>query len=137
MTEKKDWNKAIIEEFRANEGKVGGHFQNSTLLLLHTVGAKSGEKRINPMMTVQDGERYIVIASKGGAPTHPAWYHNLVANPDVTVEVGDEVFEALATVSEEPERSKLFAKMVAISSAFADYERNTDRVIPAVIITRK
>ncbi len=137
MSETKDWNQAIIEEFRANEGKVGGHFQDSTLLLLHTVGAKSGQKRIHPMMYLKDGDQYLVIASKSGAPSNPAWYHNLVANPDVTVEVGSEVFEGKATVTEEPDRSKLFAKMVAANPGFGDYEKMTDRVIPAVLLTRK
>ena len=137
MSEKNDWNQKVIEEFRANEGKVGGRFENATLLLLNTIAAKSGEKRINPMMTVKDGEGFIVVASNGGAPTHPAWYHNLVANPDVTVEVGTEVFDAVATVSEEPERSRLFAKMVAISPFFAEYEQKTDRVIPVILVNRK
>ena len=137
MTQVKNRNQAIIEEFRENKGKVGGHFQNYTLLLLHTIGAKSGNKRINPMMTRIDGDRFFVVASKGGAHTNPAWYHNAVANPDVTVEFGDEVFEALASVAEEPERGQLYAKMVELSSAFSEYERGTDRVIPVIILTRK
>jgi len=85
-----DRNKNIIEEFRANDGKVGGNFAGRTLLLLHTTGAKSGQERINPVAYVKDGDRFVIIASKGGAPTNPAWYYNIVANPRVTVEVGTE-----------------------------------------------
>jgi len=90
MSDPNDWNKQIIEEFRANDGKVGGHFENMTLLLLHTTGVKSGQPRLNPVAYVKDGDQYVIMASKGGAPTHPDWYYNLVANPQVTVEVGSE-----------------------------------------------
>ena len=129
-----DWNKAIIEEFRANGGQVGGHFAGKTLLLLHTTGAKSGQERVNPLACVRDGDRLVVIASKGGAPTNPDWYYNVVANPLVTVEVGTEQFQAQATVAEEPERSRLYSQMVAVMPGFADYERNTTRKIPVVIL---
>ncbi len=91
-----DRNKAVIDEFRANEGKIGGHFEEMTLLLLHTKGAKSGEPRLNPVAYLAESEKYIIIASKGGAPTNPAWYHNIVAYPEVTVEVGAEKFQAHA-----------------------------------------
>ena len=132
-----DWNKSIIEEFRANAGKVGGHFASQTLLLLHTKGAKSGLERINPVVTYADGDRYIIIASKGGAPTDPDWYKNLVANPDVEVEIGTERFPAVASVAAEPERTQLYEKMEAINSGFTGYKSKTDRVIPVITLTRK
>ncbi|KAA3642822.1 MAG: nitroreductase family deazaflavin-dependent oxidoreductase [Chloroflexi bacterium] len=132
-----DWNVKIIKEFRENDGKVGGHFANATLALLHTTGAKSGEERINPLMCIIDGDRYVVVASKGGADTHPDWYYNVLANPNVTVEYGTETFEALATPAEEPERTELYTKVEAVASAFTDYKNGTDRVIPVVILERK
>jgi deazaflavin-dependent oxidoreductase (nitroreductase family) len=136
VTARVNWNEAIIEEFRANGGQVGGHFAGRPLLLLHTLGAKSGQERLKPLATVKDGDHYLVIASKGGAPTNPAWYYNLVANPEVTVEVGMETFRARARpVTEEPERSALYAKMVAVHPGFADYERRTTRKIPVVVLT--
>ncbi len=129
-------NLGIIQEFRANGGKVGGPFEGRSLLLLHTVGAKSGEARINPVACIRDGERLVVIASKGGAPTNPDWYHNLLAQPRVTVETGSEQFQAEASVAVEPERTRLFAKMVAMMPGFADYQQKTKRVIPVIILTR-
>jgi len=131
-----DMNKRIIEEFRANEGKVGGFFENITLLLLHTVGAKSGEQRLNPTAYINDGERLVIAASKGGADTNPDWYYNLVANPDVTVEVGTEKFPARAEITPEPERTELYGKLKSIYPGFGDYETKTTRVIPVVTITR-
>jgi deazaflavin-dependent oxidoreductase (nitroreductase family) len=131
-----DWNKKIIEEFRANGGKVGGHFANRSLLLLHTTGAKSGKERINPVATFEDGDKLVVVASKGGAPSNPDWYYNLVANPVVGVEYGTEQFRAQATVSSEPERTELFKKMVNEFAGFADYEKRTTRVIPVITLTR-
>ncbi|MCB9422277.1 MAG: nitroreductase family deazaflavin-dependent oxidoreductase [Ardenticatenaceae bacterium] len=131
-----DWNKQVIEEFRANEGKVGGHFANMKLLLLHTTGAKSGLPRINPVACMADGNRYVIIASKGGAPTHPDWYHNLIANPQVNVEVGAEQFPALATAAEEPERTELYDKMAAIYPVFDEYRKKTTRKIPLIILNR-
>ena len=111
MSEMVDWNKQVIDEFRANGGKVGGHFLYMNLLLLHTTGAKSGLPRVNPLVYLSDEGRWIVIASKGGAHSHPDWYYNLVSNPQVKVEVGTDEFYATASVAEEPERSELFAKM--------------------------
>ncbi|MFZ0545643.1 MAG: nitroreductase/quinone reductase family protein [Candidatus Promineifilaceae bacterium] len=131
-----EWNNKIIEEFRANEGKVNSHFANTTLLLLHTTGAKSGKERINPLATIEDNGRFIVIASKGGAPTNPDWYYNLVANPEVEVEYGTETFKAEATVAEEPERSQLYRKMAVVNSGFAEYEKKTERVIPVIVLSR-
>ena len=136
MNDVKDWNKKVIEEFRANDGKVGGSFVNMTLLLLHTTGAKSGLRRENPVAYMADGERLVIIASKAGAPTNPAWYYNLVANPEVSVEVGTEQFQALATITQEPERTELFEKMATLYPGFAEYPRKTTRIIPVVTITR-
>src|SRR5512139_1160415 len=112
MNNPNNWNQTIIDEFRANSGKVGGPFAGKTLLLLHTIGAKSGQERINPVAYVPDGDRLVIIASKGGAPTNPDWYYNIVANPLVTVEVGTEKFHVRATVSAEPERTRLYNQMI-------------------------
>ena len=137
MSNANEWNKKIIEEFRANDGKVGGQFANSSLLLLHTTGAKSGLPRINPVAYTTDGDRYVIIASKGGAPTNPDWYYNLVANPKVKVEVGTEQFQARATVPAELERIQLYDKMATVYPGFADYQRKTSRTIPVVVLTRQ
>ncbi len=136
MTETKDWNKAVIEEFRANEGKVGGQFENISLLILHTTGAKSGLPRVNPVAYVADGDKLVIIASKAGAPTNPAWYYNVVANPEVNVELGTEQFPVQATVTSEPERSELYDKVAALYPGFTEYQRNTKRVIPVITLTR-
>ena len=136
MSNQVDWNKAIIEEFRANAGKVGGPFAGRTLLLLHTVGAKSGQERINPVACVSDGDRLVIIASKGGAPTNPDWYHNILAHPLVTVEIGTEKFQAQAAAAPEPERTRLFNKMAEVAPGFAAYQQKTTRVIPVIILTR-
>ncbi len=136
MSELNDRNKKIIEEFRANGGKVGGAFEGKMLLLLHTQGAKSKQERINPVACIRDGERLAVIASKGGAPTHPDWYYNVVANPHVTVEVGTEKFQAHATVAQEPERTRLYEEMVKVMPGFDDYRKKTTRVIPVIVLTR-
>ena len=135
MSDVNNWNKKVIEEFRANDGKVGGNFEGKTLLLLHTTGAKSQQERINPVACIKDGDRLAVIASKGGAPTHPDWYYNIVANPQVTVEVGAENFQAFASVAEEPERTRLYNQMVEVMPGFDDYRRNTTRVIPVIVLT--
>lgn len=135
MSDVNNWNKKVIEEFRANEGRVGGNFEGKTLLLLHTMGAKSQQERINPVACIKDGDRLAVIASKGGAPTHPDWYFNIVANPQVTVEVGAENFQAFASVAEEPERTRLYNQMVEVMPGFDDYRRNTTRVIPVIVLT--
>lgn len=131
-----DWNNQIINEFRANEGKVGGNFEGADLLLLHTTGAKSGLERINPVRYLVDDGRYVIIASKAGAPNNPDWYHNLIANPEVSVEVGTEQVQVLATVAPEPERTRLYEKMEALSSAFTDYKNKTTRTIPVITLTR-
>jgi deazaflavin-dependent oxidoreductase (nitroreductase family) len=137
MSDANEWNKAIIEEFRANEGKVGGMFENTPLLLLHTTGAKSGQPRINPVAYMADGEWLIVFASKAGAPTNPDWYYNLVANPEVSVEVRTEQFQAQATVATEPEHTKLYEQMAAVNPIFTEYQQKAvPRIIPVIILTR-
>ncbi len=136
MPEVNERNRKIIDEFRTNGGKVGGSFEGKTLLLLHTTGAKSKQERINPVAYVRDGERFVVIASKGGAPVHPDWYFNIVANPELTVEVGTEKFKVHATIAKEPERTRLYSKMVEMMPGFDDYRRKTTRVIPAIVLTK-
>ncbi len=132
-----DFNQAVIDEFRANDGKVGGYFAGANMLLLHTIGAKSGQPRTNPMVYVPDGDRIVVIASKGGDDSNPDWYYNMLANPTITVELGKEKFQARAiAVTDEPERSRLYAKMVEHRSGFAEYEQKTTRKIPAVVLER-
>jgi|SRR5688572_8118772 len=132
-----DWNKAIIDEFRANEGKVGGHFAGKPMLLLHTRGAKTGLERVSPVMTFVEGERYVIVASKGGAPADPDWYRNILANPDVEVEFGTERFPAVAAVTTEPERTRLYEQMESMNPGFADYKSKTTRVIPVLTLTRQ
>ena len=136
MTGLGDWNAKIIEEFRTNEGKVGGPFEGAPILLLHTRGARSGEERINPMMYLADGDRLVVFASKGGAPTNPDWYHNLVANPDVEVEVGTERLPMRAVIPEGEEHDRLYAEQSKRYPQFAEYQKGTDRTIPVVILER-
>jgi deazaflavin-dependent oxidoreductase (nitroreductase family) len=131
-----DHNRKIIEEFRANDGKVGGYFANQPLLLLHTTGAKSGKERVNPAAAFKDDGKLFIIASKGGAPTNPAWYYNLMANPVVDVEYGTETFQARATVTAEPERTKLYQKAAAKNAGFAGYKEKTTRVIPVITLSR-
>jgi deazaflavin-dependent oxidoreductase (nitroreductase family) len=137
MSNQNDRNMAIIKEFRENAGKVGGPFEGRTLLILHTIGAKSGQERINPVAYVTDGDRFVIIASKGGAPTNPDWYYNLVANPQVTVEVGVEQFTARASISTEPERTRLYSKMVEMMPGFAEYQKKTTRMIPVITLSRE
>ena len=132
MSDMTDWNRKIIEEFRANEGRVGGQFAGAPLLLLHTTGARSGQERVNPMMYLDlDGRRF-VFASKAGADTHPDWYHNLVAHPAVTVEVGAESYEATAKPLAAEDRDRVFAEQARRYSGFAEYQEKTSRVIPVV-----
>jgi deazaflavin-dependent oxidoreductase (nitroreductase family) len=131
-----DWNEQIIKEFRANEGKVGGYFKDNRLLLLHTTGAKSGKERVNPLVTIEDGQRLVVIASKGGAPSHPDWYYNLKANPQVTVEYGTETFSARAEIAAEPERTELYGKMEEAFANFTEYKQKAGRVIPVITLVR-
>jgi deazaflavin-dependent oxidoreductase (nitroreductase family) len=130
-----DWNTEVIEQFRANDGNMtSGPFKGAALLLLGTTGAKSAQRRTNPLVYTRDGDRFVVIASKGGAPTSPDWFHNLVANPDVTVEVGADRFPARAIVTEGGERDRLFAAQAAKMPNFAEYQRKTTRRLPVVVL---
>ncbi len=131
-----DWNASIIKEFRANAGHVGGSFEGAPVLLLHTTGAKTGAERVNPMMYLNEDGRIYVFASKAGAPSHPDWYHNLVANHQVSVELGAERFDAVATVISGPERERLYALQASRFPGFADYQAKTTRVIPVVELVR-
>jgi deazaflavin-dependent oxidoreductase (nitroreductase family) len=132
-----DWNQRIVEEFRANEGRVGGPFEGRPILLLHHRGAKTGTERVNPL-AYQDlgGGAVAVFGSKGGAPTNPDWYHNLRANPRARVEIGTETFDVLARVAGGEERERIWEKQKRDMPGFADYERNTTREIPVVILER-
>jgi len=130
-------NRDVIEQFRANAGEIKeGIFKGSPIVLLTTKGAKSGATYTTPLVHTRDRDRYVVIASKGGAPTNPAWYHNLVANPIVTIEVGPEHFKARATVAQGEERDRLFNAQAALMPGFAEYQRNTTRRIPVVVLER-
>ena len=131
------FNEKIIAEFRANDGVVGAPFEGVPLLLLGNVGAKSGAHRVNPLAYTTDGDDLIIIASFAGADKHPPWYHNLLANPEVTVEVGIDKFTALASVVEEPDRTRLYTQMENQMSAFTGYREKTDRVIPVLRLTRR
>ena len=130
-----DFYAQIIEEFRANEGRVGGMFEGSTLLLLHHTGAKSGKSRSNPLGYLSDEGRYVVFASKAGAPTNPDWYHNLKAHPNVTIEVGTDTIEVVASEATGDERDRLYRTQADRVPQFADYEKQTDRVIPVIVLT--
>ena len=131
-----DYNTKIIDEFRANAGRVGGSWEGRDLLLLTTTGRKSGRPHTAPMVFTRDGERLLVYASKGGAPAHPDWYFNLVADPYVVVEVGPDRYDAIATPLEGEERDREFAAQVARNPVFGEYEQKTTRVIPVVALTR-
>jgi deazaflavin-dependent oxidoreductase (nitroreductase family) len=133
-----DWNKHVIEEFRSNEGKVSGGFEGAPILLLTTTGAKSGLKRTNPMMYLQADEpgTVYVFASKAGAPTNPDWYHNLLANPSVTVELGTEKFEATASPVAGEQRDTIYSEQASRYPGFAEYQEKTSRLIPVVALRR-
>jgi deazaflavin-dependent oxidoreductase (nitroreductase family) len=134
-TSPQDFNAQIIEEFRANQGVVGGPFEGATLLLLHHVGARSGTDRVNPLVYNRDGDRYVVFASKAGAPTNPDWYHNLKANPNITIEVGTDTIPVVASEATGEERDRLFAAQVRRSPQFGEYQAKTDRAIPVILLT--
>lgn len=131
-----DFNAAIIEEFRANGGTVGGQFAGAPMLLLHTTGARSGRERVNPLVYQAEGDDMIVFASKGGAPSHPDWYRNLMAHPDVTVEVGGETVAVRARVAQGAEYERLWARQTELMPGFADYQSRTRRRIPVVVLER-
>ena len=135
--DRKAFNEALIQEFRANGGKVGGRFEGRPVVILTTTGRKSGRKITSPLVYLQDGERRLIFASKAGAPANPDWYHNLVVNPDVTVEVGTETYEAEAVVITGEERDRLYAKQVEAAPIFGEYQQKTSRIIPVVSLERK
>lgn len=131
-----DFNKEVIQEFRSNQGVVGGFFEGIDLLLVHTTGAKSGQLRINPVAYFNEDNQYVIAASKGGADSHPDWFHNLVANPEVIFEVGGDTHAGSAEVAVEPERTELYAKLSGKYPMFKEYETKTERVIPIIKLTR-
>lgn len=138
-----DFNATIIEQFRAGDGQVGPPFEGATMVLVHHIGARSGTERVTPLVYLPDGERIAIIASAAGAPNNPAWYHNLKANPGVTVEVGDgkghvETWKGTATEVTGAERDELYARQVAVMPGFAGYEEKTHgiRTIPVFTVTR-
>jgi deazaflavin-dependent oxidoreductase (nitroreductase family) len=134
MTDMDDFNTNIIREFRENGGKVGGPFEGAAVLILHTTGAKSGAVRENPVMYQDLGGSYAVFASKGGAPTNPAWYHNLLAHPEVEAEIGTQTVPLRARLAEPAERERIWGPWKTANPGFAEYERNTSRQIPVVIL---
>lgn len=129
-----DFNTGIVNEFRANKGKVGGPFEGAHVLLLHHVGAKSGTERINPLVYQPLDKGYAIFASKGGADTNPDWFHNLVANPQTTIEVGTETVRVTSRVADAAEREPIWSAQKAAAPGFAEYEQNTTRQIPVVIL---
>lgn len=130
-----DWNSRIIEEFRANQGRVGGAFEGMPLLLLHSKGARSGAERVNPVAYQRLGPRSVaVFASKAGAPSNPDWYYNLVADPDTTIEIGDKTVAVRARVADEAEREPIWEKQKSDYPGFAEYEQKTTRTIPVVVL---
>ena len=131
-----EWNKGIMAEFRANAGKVGGQFEGAPMVIIHTTGAKTGAKRQNPLMYLEDGGDVVIFASKAGAPDNPDWYHNLVKNPGIDVELGTETYPAEAVVVDRAERDRLYSEMASRYGNFAEYEQATDRVIPVVRLKR-
>jgi deazaflavin-dependent oxidoreductase (nitroreductase family) len=129
-----DWNVAIIAEFRANGGKVGGPFEGADLLLLTTTGAKSGVARTSPLGYLRDGDRLLLAASAAGAPKNPDWFHNVRTHPEVTVELGNDMFQAVASVPVGAERDVLWDKVTAALPGYGEYQKRTDRVIPVVVL---
>ena len=137
MADQNDYNRQLIEDFRANRGKSGGPFAGRPLLLLTTTGAKSGQRRTTPMIYIPDGDRLLVIASNVGAPSHPDWYRNLLAHPDVTVEVGTETFDATAVVTQGAERDRLWTRIVELYPFFTGHQAKTTRQIPVIALSRR
>jgi deazaflavin-dependent oxidoreductase (nitroreductase family) len=137
MSQPNNFNEQVINEFRANHGKVGGPFEGAPLLLLHTTGARSGQPRVSPVMYLADGNRYIVFASKAGADTNPGWYHNLQARPEARIEVGDQTLDVQASEVKGADRDTLYARQAERYPGFAGYQRKTTRVIPVVALTER
>ena len=130
------WNRHIMEEFHANGGKVGGPFEGVPLLLLTTTGARSGQRRTTPLGYLPDGGRLIIFATRGGSPTNPDWYYNLLAHPEAIVEVGTETFDVMAVVITGAERDQLYARQVERAPVFAEYQAKTTRTIPVIALVR-
>jgi deazaflavin-dependent oxidoreductase (nitroreductase family) len=130
-----DFNKQVIDEFRANDGRVGGPFEGASIVLLHHTGAKSGTDRVSPLVYLPDGDRYVIFASKNGAPENPGWYHNLKANPATQIEVGTDVLDVVASEASGDERERLFEAQVKAMPQFRDYQQKTTRQIPVVVLT--
>jgi len=131
------WNRQIMEEFHANAGKVGGPFEGVPLLLLTATGARSGKRRTLPVGYMPDGDRLIIFATKGGLSTNPDWYHNLVAHPEASVEVGTETFDVTAVIITGEERDQLYARQVERAPVFAEYQAKTTRTIPVIALERR
>ena len=136
MSDFNDFNRTVIAEFRENGGKVGGGFEGAPMILVTHTGAKSGKQYTSPLVYSTDGDRLVIIASKGGAPDNPQWFNNLVADPHVTVEVGTERFEAVAHVAEGAERDRLFRAQADLMPNFDEYAKATSRTIPVVVLER-
>jgi deazaflavin-dependent oxidoreductase (nitroreductase family) len=136
MADMNEFNRKIIEEFRANAGKVGGPFAGAPMILITHKGAKSGRSYTTPLVYSRDGDRFVIVASKAGAPNNPAWYHNLVTNPTVTVEIGTEKFQARASVTSGEERERLFNAQAKMMPQFNEYKQKTTRQIPVFVLER-
>ena len=136
MSKMSEFNEKVIQEFRANGGKVGGQFENMQVLLLTATGAKTGRRLTRPLVYTEDGDRIVIIASYAGSPTSPPWYFNLLANPEATVEVGDETFQVRAAATAGKERQRLYDQQAAQMPVFADYQKKTTRRIPVLVLTR-
>jgi len=134
MSDPNAWNASVIDEFHKNHGKVGGYFKGAPLLLLHHTGARSGKSRVNPMMYLKDGDRYLVFASKGGADSNPDWYYNMKAHPEVQIEVGDEKIDVRAEEITGPERDMLYKRQATLYPTFAEYQQKTKRTIPVAAL---
>jgi deazaflavin-dependent oxidoreductase (nitroreductase family) len=134
VTDFNEFNRNVIDEFRGNEGKVSGPFAGAPMILVNHTGAKSGKPYTSPLVYTRDGDNYVVIASKGGAPEHPQWFRNLVANPEVTVEVGTETIPVRARVAEGEERARLYRAQADLMPNFDEYATKTSREIPVVVL---
>ncbi len=137
MSRAGDYNAHNIAEFRSNHGKLGGWFEGAPILLIHTFGRRTGKQRVNPVMYLKEGERYLVFASKGGADTHPDWFLNLMTHPDVQMEVGDDTIDVHAQEITGPEHDLLYKRQATLYPQFGEYQRKTKRIIPVIALTKK
>jgi deazaflavin-dependent oxidoreductase (nitroreductase family) len=137
MSDPNDMNAKVIKEFRANAGVVGGYFEGKPVLLLHHTGAKSGTVRVSPLMFNVDEDNFVIFASKGGAPTHPDWYRNVLANPNAQIEVGTDTLDVAVREAKGDERTRLWDRQKAEYPQFADYEAGTEREIPVLVLERR